>query len=220
MEDKQILEILSELRKISKKRKFSQSIDLIINLKDIDLKKEKVESFATLPYAPKKSNIAILVTANNKKQAKEEFDLVITKEEFSKYAQDKKLLKKIAKENKFFVAQADLMTHVATSFGKVLGPRGKMPSPKAGCVVPPNIQALKSISEKLRKTMKIEAKGGKMIKLSIGKEDMKDEEILANIKAVYNNLMNTLPKEKNNIKNILVKLTMGPALKIGDKNEK
>lgn len=214
MEDKEILQALQELRKNSKKRKFSQAIDLIINLKEINLKKDKVESFITLPNTPKKTKIAILVTVNLKKQAEENFDLVITKEEFSKYSQDKKLIKKIAKEYKFFVSQADLMTQVAASFGKFLAPRGKMPNPKAGCVVSPINPNLKEVSEKLRKTAKLEAKGGNMVKLIVAKEDMKDEQIIENIKSVYDHLINILPKEKNNIKNVAIKFTMSPAIKI------
>jgi ribosomal protein L1 len=52
------------------------------------------------------------------------------------------------------------------------------------------------------------------IKLPIGKQNMKDEEIVENIMAVYRELMKVLPKNKENIKNIEVKFTMTKPIKI------
>ena len=50
--------------------------------------------------------------------------------------------------------------------------------------------------------------------LSVGTQDMKDEDVAENIATVYDQLIHHLPAEKNNIKDVYVKLTMGKAIKI------
>ena len=52
MEKQTILETVKKVREISPKRKFNQSFDLIINLTNIDLKKQeqKVDLYYTLPH--------------------------------------------------------------------------------------------------------------------------------------------------------------------------
>ena len=43
---------------------------------------------------------------------------------------------------------------------------------------------------------------------------MKDDEIMENVKAVYNGIVNALPKKKDNIKNVMVKYTMSKPIKV------
>ena len=107
------------------------------------------------------------------------------------------------------------MSQVATTFGKILGPKKKMPNPKAGCVVPGTIPSLDPIVQKLNNTIKLYSGSEKAVKICVGKEAMKDEELTDNIIAVYNFLLTKLPQEKQNIKDIILKFTMGPIYKIG-----
>lgn len=93
-----------------------------------------------------------------------------------------------------------------------------MPSPKADCVVPPTAN-VKSLCEKLQKTVRLQTKNELAVKCPVGIESMPDSEIKDNIMLVYNTLLKTLPKEKHNIKEAFLKLTMGPAVVVGDKNE-
>ncbi|MAF34956.1 50S ribosomal protein L1, partial [Candidatus Woesearchaeota archaeon] len=140
----------------SPKRKFTQSGELIIALKDLDIKKQdnQIDVFVQLPHATgKKIKICALVGPELQAQAKECCDTVILTEEFSKY-KDKKVLKKLAEDHHHFIAQANIMADVAKTFGKVFGPKGKMPNPKAGCVVPPNAN-LKQVTDRLRKLTRI-----------------------------------------------------------------
>ena len=69
------------------------------------------------------------------------------------------------------------------------------------------------LKEKINTSLRIRAKEAS-IKVAVGKEDMKDEEIIENIIAVYNELVKTLPKDKENVKNIEVKFTMTKPIKI------
>src|SRR3989344_4518512 len=180
MDKKEILNTLELVREFSKKRSFSQNVDLIINL-DIDYKTNPIDLYTQLPVKrTKKLKICALIDKDLSSQAKGIFDTIILKEEFEKYKNNKKLLKNLAKDHAFFVAQADIMPQIATAFGKVLGPRGKMPNPKAGCVIPPKIANLKPIYDKLQNTLKLSAKVEPIIKCSIGQEDMKDEDLAEN----------------------------------------
>ncbi len=217
MEKNDITPVLKNVREKSPKRKFAQTFDLIINLRDLDIKKpeEKVELYIPLPHAVgKKVKICAFVDAALAGKAKETFDKVVTKEEFSRWAGNKKEQKKLATEYDYFIAQADLMTGVAATFGKVLGPKGKMPNPKAGCVVPANIPTLQPVKDKLGKLVKLQTKGELALKIPVGIETMNDEDITDNIHMVYTTVLSHLPQQKDNLKNVLLKLTMGPIFRL------
>src|SRR3989344_2961609 len=139
MDKEQILQSLKEARDNSSKRNFRQGVDFIANLKGIDLKKpeQKVDFYVHFNnLGSKKAKVCALVGGELLDQAKSACDNTIIVDDFGKY--DKKAIKKLAAEYDFFVAQANIMPKVAQAFGRVLGPRAKMPNPKAGCVVPPN----------------------------------------------------------------------------------
>ena len=219
MDKKYILESLKKLREISKKRNFNQSVDLIVNLKQLDKKKpeHKIDLFLQLPKVrPKKPKICALVDKELATKAKI-FDKTVLKEEFSKYTKNKKLTKKLATEFDYFIAQANLMGDIATSFGKVFGPKGKMPNPKAGSIVPPVIPNLEPIQLKIFSTVRFVTKDQLMVRASVGSEDMSDEDLVENIFHSYNTILHALPKEKDNLKSVLIKLTMSPSVQITDK---
>ena len=201
----QLKKALTELR-IEKQRKFDQTVDLIINLKKFDPKKEQINSFISIPYKIKEKKIAGFLEIKNEKLD------TITPLEFKKYS-DKKELKKIAKKYDFFIAQASVMPKVATTFGRVLGPLGKMPSPQLGIILNADDKTIEPLKIKINLNVKIKTKECS-IKLSIGKQSMKDEEIIENILAVYNALLKILSKQKENIKNLEIKFTMSAPKKI------
>lgn len=210
--------IIGQIRKDAVKRKFSQSIDFVINLKDLDLKKpeNQVDLFISLPHARgKKVKTCAIIGGELAATAKENCDLVIPNDQFPRYTGNKKEIKKLANDYDFFIAQANIMPEIAKVFGSVLGPRKKMPNPKAGCVVPPNAN-LKLLVDKLQKTVRLQAKTEYSMKCSVGLESMSDEQLSDNLVAVYNAIIGALPSEKNNVKNMLLKLTMGKPVKISE----
>jgi large subunit ribosomal protein L1 len=196
---------LSELRK-DKERKFDQSVDLIINLQKFDVKKNQLNLFVSVPYKIKEKKICGFFEVKSK-----DVD-TITPEQFKKY-NDKKVLKKLVKKYDFFIAQASVMPKVATTFGRVLGPAGKMPSPQLGIMMDVSEKEIDSIKKKVNNSVKIKIKEPS-IKLAIGKQSMKDEEIIENVMAVYNTVLKNMTKDKENIKNIEVKFTMTKPQKI------
>ena len=221
MKKEQIIKVLQKARESSKKRKFSQSFDLLVQLKNLDLKKndQKVDLFLTLPHPRgKKMKICAFVDSQLQAKAEEAFDGIVLKSDFIKYKNKPKDIKKLAETYDFFVAQADLMGQLAGIFGKFLGSRGLMPNPKAGCVVPGNMPNLKPLAEKLQKTIRLQTKSELAIKVPLGLETLKDDEVADNVLAAYQSLLKALPQEKNNVKGAFVKLTMGPLFNLD--NEK
>ncbi len=215
MDQKQILEVLKKLKESSAKRNFKQSIDIIITFKDIDMKKteNQLTLYANLPHNEAKDvRVCALVGPEMKEEAKPA-DKVILLDEFDKYKNNKKAVKKLADEFTFFVAQGNIMAQVATAFGRILGPRGKMPNPKAGCVVPAKTN-LKPVVEKLKHSVKLTSKDSLMIQCSVGKEGMDENKISENALSIYNQVVHAMPQEKNNIKHVMLKLTMSKPVKI------
>ncbi len=196
---------LSELRK-DKARKFDQTVDLIVNLQKFDNKKNSVNISMALPYKVKDKKICAFLESNNPNVD------TITKNEFKKYS-DKKEMKKLVKKYDFFAAEGKLMPVVATTFGRVLGPAGKMPSPQLGILMSVNDKEVQNLKEKMNNSVKIRTKENS-IKLPIGKQSMADEQIAENILAVYNALLKALPRNKENVKNIEIKFTMTKPQKI------
>lgn len=204
--EQELMHSLEELRADAKKRKFTQTVDLIVNLQKHDLKKNPINIIVTLPHKSKEKKVAGFF------EAKSDYVDTITFDQFKKYS-DKKELKALVKKYDFFIAQAKLMPKVATTFGRVLGPAGKMPSPQLGILLNADEKAINELKEKINTSIKIRAKEAS-VKVAVGKEDMKDEEIVENIMAIYQELVHILPRNKENIKNLEVKFTMTKPSKI------
>ena len=201
----QLKKALEELRK-SKERKFNQTVDLIVNLQKFDVRKSQINLFLKVPHKLKEKKVAGFLESKNDK-----ID-TITPNEFNKY-KDKKELKKLVNKYDFFISQASLMPKVATAFGKILGPAGKMPSPQLGIILNADEKTLSELREKINNTIKIKIKESS-IKLPIGKQDMKDEDLIENISYVYKEILKALPRDRENIKNVAIKFTMTKPIKI------
>ncbi|MBR9692315.1 hypothetical protein GOV07_00095 [Candidatus Woesearchaeota archaeon] len=213
MNDKELKETIEGLKK-DDSRKFKQSFDLIVALKELNLKKpeEQVEFFVQVHKTiGKKRKMCALVGPEMKEDAEKVFDTVVTSDQFDKLG--KKEIKRIAGEHEFFVGQANIMPKIAQSFGRVLGPRSQMPNPKAGCIVPPKAP-LAPLYEKLQRTVKISAKKSPNIQVLAGTQEMDVADLLDNIKFLFDQIIHHLPREKNNMKHAYVKLSMGKPIKI------
>lgn len=212
MDKTKVQKVLEQLKKHPKK-KFSQSYDLVINLKNLVIKTNPIDFFVTLHYPKgKKIKVAAFVDQLLVEQANKFCDLTIREADFAKYS-DKKALKKLADEYDYFIAQATLMPKVAAAFGKVLGTKGKMPNPKLECVVPPNAN-LEPLIKKLNSTVRMAAKKGTNLQAMVGKEDQPDEQIIDNVLTVYQAVLKQLPNESQNVKDVLLKLTMSKPEKL------
>lgn len=213
MADEKTVEAVKKALEESKKmdRKFKQNVDLVFNLKNIDLEdsKNRIDEEIILPHGRgSKSKIALFASGELAHKAKGNVDLLIKPEDIEDLAGDKKKFKKIADEYDFFIAEAPLMPTIGKTLGVILGPRGKMPKP-----VPPQID-LTGIVKNLRNTIKLRSKSSKTFHTIAGKEEMKQEHIAENIDIIIKRLESKLERGRMNIRSVHVKTTMGPSVRV------
>ncbi len=195
----------------SGKRGFVQSVDLVVPLIGLDLKKpeHQVDFFIDLPHGSgKKMKVCALIGPELQPEAKSACDGMVLQEDFPNYGKNKKLTRKLVRQYDFFIGQANIMPQVASTFGRVLGPKGKMPNPKAGCIVPPKA-VLKPLVEKLQSIVHVTAKTVPIVQCKVGNESMSDDALAANVIVIYDQLVHVLPASEQNVKAAFVKLTMG-----------
>ena len=196
---------ISELRK-GKERKFDQTFDLIVNLKGLDFRKTNLSFIVSVPNKFKEKTVCAFLN--------EKSDVVptVTKPEFERY-KDKLAMKNFVKKYDFFIAHASLMPAVASAFGKVLGPSGKMPSPQLGVMMKDNAEEIKNTITKISKSAKIRVKEAN-VKIAVGKLSMTDDKVIENIKSIYEGIVQALPLKVDNVRNVLIKLTMTKPIEV------
>ena len=209
-EEEKFLEALKKLReeesKRTKKRNFDQTLDLIVNLKEFDARKHSFNIFVDVPNKFKEKRIAGFFEKDSKTIDS------IKRDNFAKY-KDKKDIKKLADSYDNFIANAKLMPAIATSFGRILGPIGKMPSPQLGIVGSEDEESIKKVISKINSTIRVIVKEPS-IKVGIAKGSLEDKKIIENILSCYKKILDNLPKNKDNIKNVKIKFTMGKPVSI------
>lgn len=206
-----IVSKIKELREKSKKRNFTQSFDIAINLKNIDLRKpeNKIKGEIVLPLKIKENKIGIFADSLIHLTKGIDNIILIKKDEIDKLGKNKKSAKNLIKDSHLFLAEAPLMPLIGKTLGQILGPRNKLPKP-----IPPNTPNIKPLIETARRTINFSLKDSATIHCIVGKEDMKDEDVEKNIEAVLNTVKSSLPKGKEQIKDINLKLTMSKPVKL------
>jgi len=212
LDSKSITKAVGEAKKNAAKRNFKQSVELILSLRDIDMKKpeSRISEFVELPNAISKPvKVCIFATGDLAVRAqKAGADRVIGREELEKIAGDKKAARKMVRGYDFFIAEAPLMSLIGKVLGTILGPRGKMPTP-----VPPTAP-IDSVIERHRRSVRVRVRDQLNSQCRVGTEDMADEKIAENIQVVIARLEGKLPKGLRNIRSARVKTAMGPVVKI------
>jgi large subunit ribosomal protein L1 len=212
LDQKTILGAVKEAKEKSEKKEFNQSVELILNLREIDMKSPegKLQEIVELPYSPAKQNkICIIASGELALKAKRaNADLVVERADLDGLAGKKRDLRKIANDYDFFIAEAPLMPLVGRILGPVLGPRGKMPIP-----VPPTAD-IASLIQKHRKTVVVRIRNQPILQCRVGSESMKEEEITENVQAVLRAVEGKLKRGEKNIKLAYIKTSMGKPVSI------
>jgi len=202
--NEKILEIVKELREKSKKRKFSQTFDLVVNLKEFDVKKPENKFVEDVILPNGRGELAtVIVFSDSVKGVDCE---ILGSTDIERLAKNKREAKNLAKRADFLLAEPKLMPSVGKVLGQFIGPKGKLPK-----VITSDI---KPQIENYKKSVRVRVKDAPVIQCSVGKEDMKDEKIVENIEAVLSALGAKMPKGKNNFKDVFVKLTMSKPIKV------
>jgi large subunit ribosomal protein L1 len=190
-------------------RKFSESVDITVNLKNIDMAqpKNRIDETILLPFGTGKQNsIVVLGKGDIVTQAKEAgVDLIIGPEEIERLGGEPREARKMANAYRFFLAETAVMPSVGRFLGPRLGPRGRMPMPI------PSGTDIRPIVERLRNSVKIRTKDKKVFHVKVGSTQMAPEKIAENIDTVLKRVESVLEQGHLNIRSVYVKTTMGPA---------
>ncbi len=206
-----------------KVRKFDESIDFIINLKDINLNdpKQRIDKEILLPnniITKDKPNICVIASDEILLEAKNLGLDTIDSDGLVKLNNDeKKVKKKFVKKYDFFIVEDKMMPNVARYLARFLGPLGKMPKPfPSGYGIISNPNDLQIAIERYLKIIRIQLKKQLLIQVKIGKKSMAKEKVFENMKAVVEYIADQMSHKYNNIKSMFLKTTMGHPIKIDE----
>lgn len=202
--NEKILKTIQDLKQASEKRNFSQTYDLIVSLKEIDLKKpeNRIDDSFPLPHGRGKEAHVVIFSDTVKSDDAE----VLTSGDVNDLAKNKRAAKKLAKEADFLFGEPKVMPLVGKSLGTLLGPRGKVPKLLIGDVA--------SLVKTHKRATRIRVKDAPVIQCIVGTDKMSDEHVAENIEALVNFLEHRLPRGKANIARMMLKLTMGKPAKL------
>ena len=130
--ESELVSLIQEAKKSEKERKFTQSLELYLIFKDIDVKKGfALNEIIQLPkQMSQPAAICVMASGDMGIKAKNaNADQVINGDELNKLAENKRETRKLINKYDFFVADTKLMANVGKTLGQLLGPRGKMPTP-------------------------------------------------------------------------------------------
>jgi large subunit ribosomal protein L1 len=212
LDKKTIIDAVKQAKEQSGGKKFNQTIDLILNIKEVDMKapEGKIQAVVELPHATVKPNKVLVVASGElaMKARQSNADKVIERGDLEALAGKKKELRKLANEYDVFISEAPMMAMVGKTLGPVLGPRGKMPIP-----VPPNADIVELL-KKHRKTIVVRMRTQPIIQVSVGSEAMSEDDLFDNVQAVLRFLEGKLKRGLKNVKNVYIKTSMGLPVKI------
>jgi len=209
VEKDKLVNALNEAISNSKPRKFVETVEMAVNLRNVDLKRpeNRIDTIIALPHGlGKPRKVGAFARGETALKAKEIADIVISPEEIDELAKNKREAKKIASQIDFFIAEAPLMPEIGKKLGPVLGPRGKIPQP-----IPP-LADPKPFIERLKKSVKIRTRDKPTFHAPIGRKDMDVEKIAENALEILKVVENKY--EPQNIKSVYIKTTMGKAVKV------
>lgn len=205
----QLADMIKEAKEGAKTRKFKQSVELIINFKDIDVKKGfALNEVVQLPKTSSPATVCVMATGDMSIKAKQaNADAVVGTEDLDKFAANKRESRKFINKYDFFLADTQVMPLVGKTLGQLLGPRGKMPTP-----VPFNAP-IESFLSRFRSSIKVRTRASLSVSCKIGDESMDDADLAVNAYAVLSAVEKKLPNGEKNIKRVMIKATMGKPIK-------
>ena len=215
-----VLENIAEMKGKMKERKFKQTVELQVALKDYDPQKDKrFTGTVRLPNIPRPGlKICLIADQKHFDEAKSigcgEKDSVnsnievTTLDALKKFNKDKKLIKKWAKKFYLLLATDALVKKVPVVLGPILNRIGRFPQP-----VTHNDPLQKKIDD-VKGSVKWQLKKVTNMNVAVGNQDMTDEELRQNIVMSLNFLASLTKKGWHNIKVIHIKTTMGGSVKV------
>ncbi len=214
---KALLEAIGKIKTDGKQRKFTESVELILNFKGINFKKQEnqIDVKVNFPHATGKALGKVLLFAKDKEfisNMQGKVSKIIPEQEIQ--AIDKKAASVLASEYDIMLAEGPVVLTVGKFLGQILAPKGKMPRP-----VQTNVASVEAMIASMKASTRITNKKGKfmpVVQVLVGNEKMPSEQLAENIQTVYDAVINVLPGKKYNLKSVLIKKTMGKPIKVGE----
>jgi len=209
--DAHLVEVVKKALKGSKQREFLESVELAVNLIDVDLSdpKNRLQEDIILPKGRGKPiKVGLFGSSEMAGKAKDVADIIIRPEQLEELAGNKAKAKKTLADYDFFVAEAPLMPTIGKKLGVILGTTGRMPRP-----IPPGSDP-SNIIKNLKNSVRVRTKDKKTFHVPIGTKEMSPEDIAENLDVVLKRIIAKLERGKNSVKSAYLKSTMGPSQKV------
>ncbi|HIH07694.1 MAG TPA: 50S ribosomal protein L1 [Candidatus Nitrosotenuis sp.] len=206
----ELSKLIKDAKSQDKERKFKQTLEMYVILKDIDVKKGFAmnETIQLPKRLSQPTTVCVMAGGDMGLKAKSaNADRVVSGDELNTIAANKREARKFINNYDFFLADTQLMTTVGKVLGQLLGPRGKMPIP-----VPFNAP-IESFLDRFRSSIRVKVKNSLSMSCKIGDESMDDGDVAANAHAILNAIEKKLPSGDKNIRKIIVKTSMGKPVK-------
>ena len=211
MADQTIVDAVSRALDDAPTRNFRETVDLAINLRDLDLNdpNNRVDESVVLPSGTgQDTRIVVFAEGETALRAEDVADQVLSGDDLEDLGDDSDAAKDLADETDFFVAQANLMQDIGRYLGTVLGPRGKMPTP-----LQPDDDVVETVN-RMKNSVQLRSRDRRTFHTRVGAQEMSADEIADNIDVIIRRLEADLEKGPLNIDSIYVKTTMGPAVEV------
>jgi len=199
---------VAELMKASKekKRKFRETVELQIALKNYDPQKDKrFNGSVRLKTIPRpQMKVCVLGDQQHMDEATANDIPCMDAEALKKLNKNKKLIKKLAKSYDAFLASESLIKQIPRILGPGLNKAGKFPTVVA------HTEPLAGKIEEIRSTIKFQMKKVLCLSVAVGHVDMSQEELVGNVALSINFLVSLLKKNWQNVRSLTIKSTMGP----------
>merc|ERR1712048_1447856 len=208
-----LFECVREVMKYStetKKRKFTETIDLQIGLKNYDPQKDKrFSGTIKLKHIPKpKYKVCLLGDQQHCDEAKGKGIPCMSADDLKKLNKDKKKVKKLAKSYDAFIASDTLIKQIPRLLGPGLNKAGKFPT-----LVTHSDNLEQKITD-LKSTIKFQMKKVLCLSVAVGNVAMSEDDLVANVHLAMNFLVSLLKKHWQNVKSLHIKSTMGPVQRL------
>ncbi len=208
MPDRTSLEVVKELLGKAPERKFTETVEVSVNLKDLDLTipKNRVEDEIPLPNGRGRSvKVGVFGSPELCQKIRGVADVLVEPGQLDDFVKE---AKRTVSSVDFFLAEAPMMPTIGKRLGIVLGPRGKMPRP-----VPPGSDPT-NLVHALQRSVRVRSKGNRTFHAPVGVRSMKPEELAQNVDAVLGRIVSKLERGRSNIESVFLKTTMGPSVRL------
>ncbi|PSP75087.1 50S ribosomal protein L1 [Halobacteriales archaeon QS_1_68_20] len=211
MADQDIEQAVSRALDEAPERNFRETVDLAINLRDLDLNdpSNRVDESVVLPKGTgQETRIVVFAEGETALRAEDVADDVLDGDDLEDLGDDDDEAKDLADDTDFFIAEASMMQDIGRELGTVLGPRGKMPEP-----LQPDDDVVETV-ERMKNTVQLRSGDRRTFHTRVGAEDMDPEAIADNVDVILRRLHADLEKGPLNVDAVYVKTTMGPAVEV------